>query len=102
MHHSQKKSRGLTSQSVAGAVALSHSYLSPQRKGTTAKKRVSVCSPCHFSHCLANSLSSGSLSSGSLSAKVLTISKDSDDNKEGAASDGRILWGNQVEPCRGH
>ncbi len=44
-HHPQKKSRGSAGQSVAETVALSHSYLSPQRKGTTAKKRVSVRSP---------------------------------------------------------
>jgi hypothetical protein len=79
-HHPQKKSRGLTGRLVAGAVALSHSYLSPQWKGTTAKKRVSVRSPHHFSHRRANSVSSGSSSSSSLSAGVLPIGKNSDDN----------------------
>ncbi len=102
VHHPQKKSRGLTGQSVAGAVALSHSYLSPQRKGTTAKKRVSVRSPRHLSHRRANSLSSGSSSSGSLSTGVLTIGKDSDDDEEGAAADGGIPQGNRAEPCGGH
>ncbi len=100
-HHPQKKSRGSTGQLVAGAVTLSHSYLSPQRKGMTAKKRVSMRSPHHFSHYRTNSLLSGSLSSGFLSAGVLTIGEDSDDDKEGAASNGGILQGNQAEPCRG-
>jgi hypothetical protein len=100
-HHPQKKSRGLTGQLVAGAMALSHSYLSPQRKGTTAKKRVTVRSPHHFSHCLDNSLLLGSSFSGSLSARVLTIGKDSDNDKEGSMFDSRIPWGNQAEPCRG-
>jgi hypothetical protein len=102
VHHPQKKSRGSTGQLVAGAVALSHSYLSPQRKGVTAKKRVSVHSPCHYSHRLANSLSSGSSSSGSLSAGVLTIGNDSDDDEEGAVSNGRISKGDRAEPCGGH
>jgi hypothetical protein len=101
-HHPQKKSRGMTSQLVAGAMALSHSYLSPQRKGTTAKKRVSVRSPRHFSHRRANPLSSGSSTSGSLSAGVLTIGKDGDNDEEGAVSDGRIPRGNWAEPCGGH
>jgi hypothetical protein len=100
-HHPQKKSRGSTNQLVAGALALSHSYLSPQRKGMMTKKRLSVHSPHHFSHCRANSLSSGSSSSGSLCTGVLTICKDSEDDKEGAASDGEIPLGNQTEPRGG-
>ncbi len=55
-HHSHKKSRGVSSQSVAGVAALSHSYLSPQRKGTRANKRLSLQSPGRFCRAHGNNL----------------------------------------------
>ncbi len=82
-HHPHKKSRGVSSQSVAGAVASSHSYLSLQRKGTTANKRQSFQSPGHFSDHQVESLSSKSSPLGSLSKGILTISNDSKDGDRG-------------------
>jgi hypothetical protein len=87
---------------VAGAAALSHLYLSPQRKGTTANKRLSVQSPGCFSNHWVDSSSSKSFSSGSLSKGVLTIGEDSDDGKSGYQSIDSTPCGDCAEPCGGH
>ncbi len=100
-HHSHKKSRGVGSQSVAGVAVLSHSYLSPQRKGTTANKRLSVRFPGRFSDHQAEFLSSNSSSSGSLSKGVLTIGDDSEDGESRYHPVNRTLRGNSAELHRG-
>ncbi len=41
-HHSHKKSKGMSGQSLVGASIPCHSYLSSQRKGMTANKGISV------------------------------------------------------------
>jgi hypothetical protein len=82
-HHSYKKSKGVDSQSVAGVAVPSHLYLSPQRKGMTANKRLSIGSPGCFSDHREESLSSNSSSVGSLSKGVLTISDDREDGESG-------------------
>jgi hypothetical protein len=86
MVHSHKKSKGSVSSFTVSPVAQSHQYLSPQRKGTTVKKRrkgttvnkrVSVQSPRHFP---SDTLTlSGSLESDSFSEGVLTIGSNSND-----------------------
>ncbi len=83
---------------MAGAAAPSYLYLSPQRKGTTANKRLSDQSPGCFSNHRVDSSSSKSFSSRSLSKGILTIGKDSDDGKSGYQSIDRTPRGNCAEP----
>ncbi len=77
MVHSHKKSKGSVGRFMVSPVAQSHQYLSPQRKDTTANKRVSVQSPTHFPSDTVTL--SGSLESDSLSDGILTIGSESDD-----------------------
>jgi hypothetical protein len=77
--HSHKKSKGSASLSTVSPIAPLHSYLSPQRKGITVNKRVSVQLPRHLSS--KTLFSSGSLTSGSVNNGVLMIGNKSD-NKE--------------------
>ena len=83
----QKKAKGALGQSVLGVAIESLSYQSPQRRGPTANKRVSVRSPRHFSRSPdARSSSGSSSSSGSLSDGILTIGEDTDNDVSSVAS----------------
>ncbi len=76
--HSHKKSKGSAGSSTVSIVVLTILYLSPQRKGATVNKRVSLQSSCQFTSKFQPS--SDSLTSDSVSAGVSTMGNDSNND----------------------